>query len=197
MPDTSRFDVEFPTLRDEKADYLEEGDIRAWHGLGDNAFLVEKIVGHLKIGLTRKNRLPTRLREQGAQMACVLYTTSTRKEAGILEAQLTAWYSDRTDWRKMLLSIKPDAESFHQSYLEVAQKMSDECDRIAEPYEALFMDYPIRGPITPISLAKANQTLSLDSELLGIKGHYLIFDQGVLSLRSLMGRHIDITLTTP
>jgi hypothetical protein len=52
MPDTSRFDVEFPTLRDEKADYLEEGAIRAWHGLGDNAFLVEKIVGHQKIGLT-------------------------------------------------------------------------------------------------------------------------------------------------
>ena len=52
LPDTTRFDVEFPTLRDQKADYLEDGDARAWHGLGDNAFLVEKIVGHQTIGLT-------------------------------------------------------------------------------------------------------------------------------------------------
>ena len=52
MSDTSRFEVEFPTLRGEKVDFLEEGGARAWHGLGDNAFLVEKIVGRQTIGLT-------------------------------------------------------------------------------------------------------------------------------------------------
>ena len=49
MSDVTRFNLEFPLLHD--AEYLEGGRTRAWHGLGDNAYLVEKIVGRKTIGL--------------------------------------------------------------------------------------------------------------------------------------------------
>ena len=51
MGDVERYDTEFPHLRAEREEYLEGGTTAAWHGLGDNAYLVEKIVGRKTMGL--------------------------------------------------------------------------------------------------------------------------------------------------
>ena len=50
MSDRARFDKEFPQLTSDREEYLEEG-VKAWHGLGDNAFLVESIEGQETRGL--------------------------------------------------------------------------------------------------------------------------------------------------
>ena len=50
MDDDERFGVEFPHLDEQQNLYLESGT-KAWHGMGDNAYIVEKIVGKESRGL--------------------------------------------------------------------------------------------------------------------------------------------------
>ena len=162
---------------------------------GDTYCMVQHIVylawtSGFKIGLTRHNRFQTRLREQGSYIACPLYITDNRKIAGDIEHQLTTWYSDRTDWRKMLRNGPLDEAIFFQQYQEVVKKMDLHLGLCAQPYTPTITHYTVYGEITTQSLGKTHKSFEIQSVLCGIKGHYLIFNTGVLSLRSLIGRYI-------
>ena len=57
---------------------------------------------HLKVGVTRKSQLTTRWVDQGAHQAISLAEAPNRFLAGICEVELKSYYSDKTNWRKML-----------------------------------------------------------------------------------------------
>jgi len=150
----------------------------------------------IKVGITRHKRMHTRWREQGAAIATPLYTTSRRKDAGDIEAHLSKHYNDRTDWRKMLISTDVNADIFHDFYKEIALFMHDHLSLTAQPYEPTVLSYAILGNVYPRSLGHSTQDFTIQSPLIGIKGHYLIFTTGVLSVRSLLGRALQLTIDT-
>ena len=56
----------------------------------------------LKVGITRHTQIPTRWIDQGAHQATVLLEVPNRYLAGIGEVALKNFFSDKTNWRKML-----------------------------------------------------------------------------------------------
>ena len=147
-----------------------------------------------KIGLTRKNRLLTRWREQGALIAAPIFEAKTRHQAGIIEHQLSKSYPTTTNWRKMLNNHEINMNEFQEVYLQVAQQLEQLTSTLSLPYENTIINYPIYDRYQIKSLAD-KQPFSLLSSLVGIKGHYLLFKEGVLSVRSFIGREINIEIT--
>src|SRR5690606_35790727 len=56
----------------------------------------------IKVGVTRKNQIPTRWIDQGAHEAIEIVEVPNRYLAGIAEVALKDHVSDKTNWRKML-----------------------------------------------------------------------------------------------
>ncbi|NBP93900.1 MAG: DUF2797 domain-containing protein [Gammaproteobacteria bacterium] len=61
----------------------------------------------LKVGITRASQIPTRWIDQGASQALPIFEVADRRTAGLIEAQMRSFVSDRTDWRKMLKGAPP------------------------------------------------------------------------------------------
>ena len=57
---------------------------------------------HLKVGVTRKTQIPTRWIDQGAHEAMTIIEVPNRYLAGVGEVALKEYFSDKTNWRKML-----------------------------------------------------------------------------------------------
>ena len=58
----------------------------------------------LKVGVTRKTQVPTRWIDQGASYAAPLVEVPNRYLAGITEVALKQHFSDKINWKKMLLN---------------------------------------------------------------------------------------------
>lgn len=145
----------------------------------------------IKVGVTRKHRLLTRWREQGAMMAAALFETTSRHQAGILEDQLRQYYRDQTAWRKMLQCQHVPTEYFTNIFHEAVVHVELFTKKSALNYEPHTLHYPMHGDIKVASLGQPNNAYTIEDQLIGIKGHYLLFTSGVLSVRTLMGRHIS------
>ena len=78
--------------------------------------------GNFKIGVTRSSQIPTRWIDQGATAAVLLCETPNRYLAGVIEIYLKQFYSDRTNWRKMV-SENSDQPNFSNIYSEVLSKL--------------------------------------------------------------------------
>jgi hypothetical protein len=149
----------------------------------------------LKVGVTRHHQVPTRWIDQGAAEAVVLARTPNRYLAGTIEYALKSIFSDKTNWRKMLSgeaeSIDLPSEKSRigellpfdmQQYLDFDDKVT----RIHYPVEK----YPLT--IKSIGFEKNPR---IEGILAGIKGQYLIFDDGkVLNIRKHGGYKVRIHL---
>jgi hypothetical protein len=144
-----------------------------------------------KVGLTRQGRELQRWLDQGAVQGLVVAAADSRHAAGLLEAALAAHVPDRTDWRTMLAGEPPPVE------------LAALRDRLAAAVGPLppgvrwLADQPVRMLRYPVLEApRCLERLSLDRQpavagrLLGIKGQYLLLDQGVLNVRRHRGHHV-------
>ncbi len=134
---------------------------------------------NVKVGVTRKSQIPTRWIDQGAHEAIEVVEVPNRYLAGITEVALKDHVSDKTNWRQMLtnnlkdLDLAKIKEELRPYLPEEAQKYYLEDSReleIAFP----VLEYP--GKIKTLSLAK---TPFYEGVLKGIKGQYLIFEDGM------------------
>ena len=57
---------------------------------------------NVKVGVTRKQQVPTRWIDQGAHKAIEIVEVTNRYLAGITEVALKEHIADKTNWRKML-----------------------------------------------------------------------------------------------
>ena len=150
---------------------------------------------NVKVGVTRKQQIPTRWIDQGAHEAIAIVEVPNRYLAGITEVALKAYVADKTNWRKMLKN-EVDDENL------IAWR-----DRLKEfiPEEALeyFIEgnletnltFPVKKyPEKPKSL-NLKKSLKYQGKLVGIKGQYLIFeDDIVFNVRTNEGLVISIAL---
>lgn len=162
------------------------------HHLQPHVVYLSKTSG-VKVGVTRDVQIPTRWIDQGATEAILLAEVPYRQLAGLIEVELKEHMSDKTNWRKMLkndtsdddlLAAKDEAlDLLPEEYHEFVSS-NDEVTKIAYP----VISYPEKV----VSL-KLDKVLVIEKRLMGIKGQYLIFDDGtVLNLRSHSGYCISI-----
>lgn len=143
----------------------------------------------VKVGVTRKTQVPTRWIDQGATQAIPIVEVPNRYLAGITEVALKNHYSDKINWRKMLQNgicqIDLIAEKLKLEQLipaEVQQYYHLDQNNLYEMHFPV-VNYPIK--INSLNLEK---TPNYKGKLIGIKGQYLIFEDGtVFNVRAFEG----------
>ena len=147
---------------------------------------------HLKVGVTRKSQLTTRWVDQGAHQAISIAEAPNRFLAGICEVELKSYYSDKTNWRKMLennfetIDLKKEKDMAIQKIPEkIYSKLIPKTD------DPLTINFPVLKIPEKVKSLNIVQENSFEGILKGIKGQYLIFeDNSVFNIRSNEGLQI-------
>jgi hypothetical protein len=150
----------------------------------------------LKVGVTRKSQMPTRWIDQGATSAIPIIEVPNRYLAGMTEVVLKNYYTDKTSWQKML---KNDIVTFDLIFER--NKAFDILPNEVKPYfettqaEPLQFNYPVIQYPTKVSSLNLDKTPLYTGKLSGVKGQYLIFEDGtVFNIRSNEGYKVKISL---
>jgi hypothetical protein len=146
----------------------------------------------IKVGLTRKNNERKRWGDQGAIQAVPIAELPTRKLAGELEVAIAAHISDKTNWRKMLKGEVPDVdlEQMRKEIIELIPESFQEY--VLSEEELINFTYPILEQIDKIKSYNLDKNPILTDRLIGIKGQYFIFENGVINMRKYAGYQISI-----
>ncbi len=148
----------------------------------------------IKVGVTRKTQVPTRWIDQGAEKAIAVVEVPNRYLAGITEVALKNHFSDKTNWRKMLINDIIDMD-----LSEARQKLENLLPE--EVREFFYLDkndlyemhYPVLYYPKKINSLSLEKTQNFSGKLIGIKGQYLIFEDGtVFNIRGYEGYSVRI-----
>ena len=154
------------------------------------------LTSSVKIGITRAHQEQSRWVDQGASQALRLLTVPRRKHAGMIEVRLAKNLPDKTNWRKMLqndvVQVDLIAERLKVENLIPTEVQEYFYSQKNDLYEMHFpvLEYPKK--INSLSLEK---TLHFQGKLTGIKGQYLLFEDGtVFNIRSSEGYVVRIEI---
>jgi hypothetical protein len=144
--------------------------------------------GDIKVGVTRKSQVPYRWIDQGADEALPVLETPNRFLAGQAEVLIKQHITDKTGWQKMLKGIRTDKDLLSMKR-QVKQYLTPELLRYwVEKEQILTIRYPVRQYPEKIKSINLNKISSFEGKLTGIKGQYLIFDDGrVFNVRNHSG----------
>ena len=150
----------------------------------------------VKVGVTRKTQVPTRWIDQGAEKAIAIVEVPNRYLAGITEVALKNHFSDKTNWRKMLTNDIVTTDLI-QEKIKVQDLLPQEVTEyfFSEKNDVYEMHYPVLQYPKKINSLSLEKTPNFKGVLLGIKGQYLIFEDGtVFNVRSSEGSVVSINL---
>ena len=148
---------------------------------------------HLKVGVTRKSQIPTRWIDQGAHQAVAILEVPNRYLAGVAEVSLKEYFSDKTNWRKMLQNDHEEV-----SWQQAINKAIDGLPKDLKPYitkdsQLTEIQFPVLQYPEKVKSLNLEKESSYTGVLKGIKGQYLIFeDQTVFNVRSNEGLVVSI-----
>ncbi|MCX7987464.1 MAG: DUF2797 domain-containing protein [Bacteroidales bacterium] len=150
----------------------------------------------IKVGVTRHTQIPTRWIDQGASSAIIIARTPNRYTAGCIEVTLKKYFPDKTNWRTMLTNKINNNPDFDTAIRKLTNLLPAEWQDFLLDNQKIFrLNYPvIRYPekVNSIDLLK---TPEVSGHLSGIKGQYLIFDDGkVLNVRKHTGFEVMIEI---
>lgn len=143
----------------------------------------------IKVGVTRSSQVPTRWIDQGAIRALEFARTPNRHLAGLMEVALKSHMSDKTNWRKMLSgSVPEDVDLLREKQKLIPlvpghlASFINDSDRIVE------LEYPVSQYPEKIKSLNFDKEPLVSGVLTGIKGQYLVLDQGrVINIRKFGG----------
>ncbi len=150
----------------------------------------------IKVGVTRATAPIVRWIDQGASEAVVLAEFPYRQLAGILEVELSKFYTDKTNWQKMLKN-----QISQSSLVDEKKRAIDEF--VPSQYSKyLSLDAPLHEFSYPVinypKLVKSNRldkTPIIEGTLQGVKGQYLYFENGqVFNVRNHSGYRVQFTI---
>ena len=150
----------------------------------------------MKVGVTRKTQVPTRWIDQGASWAIPLVEVPNRYLAGITEVALKNHFTDKINWKKMLLNELSPIDLIAKRS-EVRELLPDEVKEFYETTaEKLYtLEYPVLEYPKKISSLNISTTPVFSGKLAGIKGQYLIFADGtVFNVRAFEGFVVQINV---
>lgn len=150
----------------------------------------------VKVGVTRKTQMPTRWIDQGATQAISIVEVPNRYLAGITEVALKNHYTDKTNWRKMLQNDVVEVDLIAER-LKVENLIPTEVKQYfySEKNDLYQMHFPVIEYPTKITSLSLDKTPNFQGKLIGIKGQYLIFEDGtVFNVRSSEGYVVKIEI---
>jgi hypothetical protein len=149
----------------------------------------------VKVGVTRKTQVPTRWIDQGAEQAISIVEVPNRYLAGITEVALKEYFSDKTNWRKMLTNDIINLDLYAEKQ-KLKNLLPDEVQNYFDATSTIIkMIYPVLEYPKKVNSLKIEQSHSFSGKLIGIKGQYLIFEDGtVFNIRSNEGFVVSMTI---
>lgn len=146
----------------------------------------------IKVGLTRKHNEIKRWIDQGAVQAVPIAELPTRKLAGELEFALSQQLPDKTNWRKML---KGELEE-----IDLLEKREQVISLFPQPFQRYMLEkaevteirYPITETVNKLTSFNFDKEPIIEGRLIGIKGQYILLENGVVNMRKHAGYHINI-----
>jgi hypothetical protein len=150
----------------------------------------------VKVGVTRKTQVPTRWIDQGAVQAIPIVEVPNRYLAGITEVALKDHFADKTNWQKMLKNEVPDADLI-QERANLKYIIPKEVQDFFHPEkEDLYnLHFPVLEFPKKVTSLNLDKTPNFSGKLMGIKGQYLIFQDGtVFNVRTFEGYVVKISL---
>jgi len=151
---------------------------------------------HLKVGVTRKSQLPTRWIDQGAHQATVILEVPNRYLAGVGEVALKNFFSDKTNWRKMLQNNAEAVDWGKARNLAIDSIPNDLKPYVVrETTEIQSLTFPVLQYPEKVKSLNLSKTPLYEGKLMGIKGQYLIFeDATVFNVRSNEGQCVRLSI---
>ncbi|MDX1451810.1 MAG: DUF2797 domain-containing protein [Oleiphilaceae bacterium] len=162
------------------------------HCMQDHIVYLANSTG-VKVGITRRNQMPTRWLDQGAIQALPIARVSSRRMSGLIETTLGQWVNDKTNWRKLLkhdvvdIDLCRERDQLMQLAREALQQVQE--DNPDERVEWLIGEAPQRFEYPSLAWPEKAKTYNLDKQpeiedtLIAIKGQYLIFEHASLNVR--------------
>lgn len=145
-----------------------------------------------KVGITREHQKFTRWADQGAVAAIEVAHVPDRKTAGFLEVEISKNISDKTNWRKMLQG-ETESVDLEKLKKDTVDKFSKDFKKyIIENNQVYQLTYPVEIYPTKIKSYNFDKNPEIHDKLLGIKGQYLIFENGVINIRKFQGYEIEM-----
>ena len=147
----------------------------------------------VKVGITRGDQVPTRWIDQGATSAIRLAETPNRYEAGRVEVALKEFFTDKTNWRKMLKNeIDEEIDLEEEKWALEEHLPSDIIELFSENDEVIELNYPVVEYPEKVKSLSFDKTSIIEGKLMGIKGQYLLFENGeVLNIRKHTSYHVQ------
>ncbi|WPU63253.1 DUF2797 domain-containing protein [Peredibacter starrii] len=148
----------------------------------------------LKVGITRKTQVPIRWMDQGASEALPILEVKNRFVSGQVEVLFKKHINDKTDWRKMLKG-EPDSIDLKEWRDKLLKEVAEDLkhfDVTVLDQEIYKFKYPVEKYPEKVNSFNLDKTNEVTGRLMGIKGQYLIFDTGVLNVRSHTGYEITL-----
>lgn len=148
----------------------------------------------VKVGITRADQVPTRWIDQGAYQAIPLARTTNRYEAGVLEVALKSFFTDKTNWRKMLRNENDTTVDLVEEKWRIEELLpSDMRDFITDEEEVTTIHYPVLTYPNKLNSINLDSELHFAGKLLGIKGQYLLLDNDrIINLRKYTGYEVEL-----
>jgi hypothetical protein len=151
---------------------------------------------NVKVGVTRKTQVPTRWIDQGASKAIEIVEVPNRYLAGITEVSLKDHVADKTSWQKMLKNNIAEID-----LIEEREKLKQYIPQEAWPYflpnngKITTIEYPVIKYPAKIKTLNLDNTPVFSGKLMGIKGQYLLFEDGtVFNIRNNEGYKVQLTI---
>lgn len=152
---------------------------------------------NIKVGITRRNQIPTRWIDQGALQAIKCLEVPNRHVAGVAEVFLKQFYSDKSAWQRMLQtnSISWDINLADEKKA-VLEKLPAELQKYSSGEDELFhFEYPTGKLENKLVAESLDKQAKIDGKLTGIKGQYLIFDYcRVFNVRKHTGYEVELKI---
>jgi len=156
-----------------------------------------------KVGITRITQMPTRWLDQGATQALPIMQVNSRRLSGLVEVLLGQDIADKTDWRALLkgeaapidlMAIRDQLLAKHEVELDKLQQQA--------PHELVMLgneqirefSYPVNHYPAKVTAHNFDKKPIVQGKLNGIKGQYLLLDNGVLNLRKFGGYELKVRL---
>lgn len=176
--------------------HLGEGRDAEWEEANHNQPHIVYLAASdiVKVGVTRITQVPTRWIDQGASAAIRLAETPNRYEAGKLEVALKEFFSDKTNWQRMLKNeIDEEIDLVEEKWTLHDQLPSDLTEFFSEDDEIIDINYPVLEFPEKVTSMSFDKTSTIEGKLMGIKGQYLLFEGGkVINIRKHSGYEVKI-----
>ncbi|PJZ68416.1 hypothetical protein CH373_16090 [Leptospira perolatii] len=151
----------------------------------------------LKVGITKENPVSNRWVDQGAQEAIAMLEVSSRRDAGVIEFKCASIMDDKTRWQTMVTTDSVPIDLVSKKKELLAQIESWDLGVVYQEVlnnEITKIKYPVLGYPKNSKSFHPEKDPEIHSRLIGIKGQYLLFEDGVINLRAYGGYEVELSL---